>query len=201
MRLRYAEVVQLTAPAKNALQTHYYRGNSVYDPDTAVLGRTPRGFSTLASLYQSYRVRGSKCVVRPIDSSGLVDAGTFQGLGLNTMGVFTLAATTDTAGHLGDTEQDIRDKSDIIVKALPHAYAAPTGIQTIQAYRSTARMYPAISSRDVDFVATVSANPSVEWFWEIGYLVNGDTASTNQKVKFSVEIDYWVEFFDPKQTI
>lgn len=59
VRMRYSTDVEIASNA-GVMGVHYFRANSVYDPDATGAGHSPAGFSTMQSLYQHYVVIGSK---------------------------------------------------------------------------------------------------------------------------------------------
>lgn len=61
--MRYNDVIQLSSTS-GVLATHYFRANSLYDPDYTSAGHQPMGFDTMATMYNHYTVLGSKITVR-----------------------------------------------------------------------------------------------------------------------------------------
>lgn len=197
--MRYAGTVTLAPVADNSLRIHVFRGNGAYDPDYTATGGSCRAFNTMAAMYDTYRVRGSRCTVKPV-AGGAGYGSTVAGMGVNSMGIFTLAASTDATGFSGMTEDNIDEQTSIITKNLGHIYS--TNQQSITAYKSTKRMYPGVDSRDGIFSANVATVPTQEWYWIVGYLTNGGTtASGTAFLPVRVVIDYWIEFTDPKEIV
>lgn len=199
MRLRYSATRTYTPIADNTLWTYAYRGNSVYDPDPAIGGSAPRAFNTMAAMYNTYRVRGSRCTIKPI-MGGAGYGSTVSGISVNNMGIITLAASTDSTAYASFTEENIETQTAVMTKNLGHIYAIPQ--QSLSAYKSTKSMYRAIDPKDGVFSADVSTNPTQEWYWIIGYLTNGGTTAAGTAfLPIRVVIDYWVEFSDPKEIV
>lgn len=64
--LRYVTKVSLTVAAANVAPTHYFRANSIHDPDYtgSVFGGQPYGHDTYQSIYNHYQVLGSTITVQ-----------------------------------------------------------------------------------------------------------------------------------------
>lgn len=61
-RLKYCDVIQLTGAGGTAAR-HQFRMSSCFDPDFSGIGHQPHWFDTYATVYQTYRVLGSKITV------------------------------------------------------------------------------------------------------------------------------------------
>lgn len=68
VKMRYADTVSLN-PGAAGITSHYFRCNSIQDPDYTGTGHQPFTHDTFASLYNDYRVLSSKVKVTPIYST------------------------------------------------------------------------------------------------------------------------------------
>lgn len=157
-----------------------YRGNSPYDPKYAVGGLSACGFAQWASLYNRYRVIGSKITVSFRDNQISED--------WNVGYVIPKVTTTlDTNFTLASCEPYAK------VKYIPTKAAGYSC--TISAYMSVKKMFGLVrGSYDRDFTSSVSGNPTREFYWHVG--VDAVTGGVSQNVNCVVSIIYYVMFYD-----
>jgi len=147
----------------------------------------PVGFDYWASMYERYRVIGSKCRV----VATLVGNGAGGGVGGAASLSVTLYPSNATGGlvSLADAmSQPFAKNSDAT-----HAQRA-----VLQSVMSTSKMSGNKTVEGADqFQATIGANPANEWYWNIGFVCGGAYTSTD--VNIDIVITYDVEFFDRAQ--
>lgn len=70
VRMRYATDVQLVLGLPGLIGYHYFRANSIYDPDYTATGHTMAGYNNMFALYNHYLVLGSKITVTWSNGAG-----------------------------------------------------------------------------------------------------------------------------------
>jgi len=75
--LRYVQQIQINPPTPAKAGTHYFRANSIHDPDYtgATLGGQPYGHDTYQNLYNHYQVLHSTIIVQGNPSSNQPEPG------------------------------------------------------------------------------------------------------------------------------
>lgn len=63
VQLKYCQFIALNPGAAGIPATHYYRMNSIYDPDFTGTGHQPMGHDTYETLYNHYYVKSCKTTV------------------------------------------------------------------------------------------------------------------------------------------
>lgn len=64
VKLRYVQRITLEPTAGGVADSHFFRCNSLYDPDYTGVGHQPIGFDEYANLYKHYTVYGAKINVK-----------------------------------------------------------------------------------------------------------------------------------------
>lgn len=153
-----------------------FAGNSLFDPDQTGVGVQPYGFDPMSSLFGAYHVSASKIKVRFYTTES---------------NVYKVVCTV--VPHQ-DNALDYYDPSDlrVISGAKQHIISSTEGITRghfIQSYCTTARMFRGTTSKDADFSALVTSNPTRMWYWHV-YVDTTDTASEDS-VSMDVQITYY----------
>ncbi len=176
-KLVYKDIQSVTAVAP--LLNLVYRGNSVFDPDQTGTGHQPRYFDTYASLYTKYRVDKSKITIKAMNVSGT--ASVIFGIVPITILTYTTwpeyaeLPRAKTADHLMAVAQ--RYGAELQYGASTSAILGLTNIQL----------------QDDDYGASVTTNPSHQWFWNV---VFSTVDSSDVSIMFEVTIEYDVIFYD-----
>jgi hypothetical protein len=147
----------------------------------------PVGFDYWASMYERYRVIGSKCRV----VASLVGTGTGGGVGG--------AASLTVALYPSNATGGLVTISDAIAQPLAkNSDATHAQRAVLQSVMSTSKISgnKAVEGAD-QFQATIGANPANEWYWNIGFVCGAAYSSTD--VNIDICITYDVEFFDRAQ--
>lgn len=186
-KLQYCDVVQLQASAGSP-GIHQFRLGSLFDPDFTGVGHQPQWFDTFATVYQKYRVLRSKITVSFIPNN-------ISDIEANDKGPYVVGITTNQTATFGSSSypallEDANSVHDIIVdkqggnnmKTLSATYV-PKRDQGLDAY-----------TENLD--ATMSANPSRDYFATIWALDMTELASQDVVAKVCIEFD--AEFFLPK---
>lgn len=178
-KLRYTQRIDLT-PAAAATESYVFSGNSAFDPDVTGAGAQPLGFDQYATLYNKYRVRGSKMKVTAAVTSGS-----------HFPCKITIYPQDDNASATGVDNAAARPNSKTRVTA---GYGSPN--VTLSKYMSSKKQLGVKSiNEETSFAALVNANPSIRWYWCVS--VGTIDATTNIAGLYAeVEITYYVEFYD-----
>lgn len=102
VRLKYQSYFDASIPSTGPVY-YFWRANSIFDPDAAVGGGQPRGFSQWSNFYEKYHVMGANCQLRLLDKdTGTSTTGTVTGL----YGVALKDSTTAITSIKEFTEDD-----------------------------------------------------------------------------------------------
>jgi len=93
VKLRYVEGVTINAAAAQ-VGYHYFRANSVYDPNYTGGGHQPMNFDLWAQLYNHYVVVGAKCTAYFHDDNNASSQGVLFGIALTDDHITTSDAST-----------------------------------------------------------------------------------------------------------
>lgn len=174
-KLRYNSFPQITAQPAGVAGLYKFRANSVFDPDQTGVGHQPYGRDTLASLYNHYVVDSAVITVSPIGSC--------------TGKVYGITVADDSASSL-DYSVLLEQKGNTSAIGT----AGGTGNQAqIMARYNRFTQWPVF----VDTSAPVGSNPDEEIYFTIW--MADITDQVNDQVKFQVQIEYNVTFYEPKE--
>lgn len=160
-----------------------YRGNSIYDPDYAIGGLRPYGYTVYSSLYSKYLCYGSKIKISVTNLGGnstALDIAIIPALDAATI-INPIASVADMSGY-------------------PYAKVRRCGVDgksyTLSHYMSTqkiADIHKSALLSDYQFSADYNGNPIGGWFWNIYIDSPDNTKQFNIQVK--VKITYYVELY------
>ncbi len=154
-----------------------WRGNSIYDPDWAVGGKTVSDYNKLGVMYNEYIVHGSKCelTIYPKKEAAI-----------------SVALTPTLTGTKQWTNISAA-KRQTNTKTKYSAYGSSKPIR-MKYFMKTKRMFwpePA----DALWSATMTADPIRQWFWQL--IVEDDTVdSPVVPIKCDIKITYYVTFYN-----
>lgn len=166
---------QQFVPGAGSLTTYSFRGNSVYDPDFTGGGTVAIGYAQLSTLYNRFRVVGSKITVKAANS------------GTSPVTCFIIASPTNSPGNA---------VSQMMARHMAQGTCSPGGpIEWCHTARaSTAAIFGVPSSQvtsEDDFAGLVSANPNNVWYWHVS-LFNIGTVAGAMNVQVRIDYDtYW----------
>lgn len=178
-KLKYITGLQLTSTATAA--NYVYRGNSCFDPDFTGVGSQPGGFDELAAIYSKYRVISSS--IKFLARSGTSD--TTQPV----MGYIIPRPNADTEATYTDTLVEPYVKRAL----LPNLNAGY--MKTISNYATTRKILGR-DAKTFDSAASVTANPSLQWFWTVS--ADAVLGGMDMDVQGVIELTYYVEFYERK---
>lgn len=151
VRLHYSELVEMTSA--NDIKNYIFRGNSLYDPNYTGVGHQPLYYDTYTSMYQKYRVLGSKITCKFINNTSQCAA------------VAVIVPNTDALNVLNYASIRELPRS----KATPPIPVSARYAHTFSSIAST-RQVCGISSAeqwDEEWAGTSGSNPSQVWYWNI----------------------------------
>lgn len=165
---------------------HRFRANSLFDPDFDGLGRQPRGFDQLASIYDHYTVIGSKLVV-----SFNQDTDTIQ----NT-GVYCFCNLQDTAQALPSLV-DMAEARKSNLKYMPRWTQGSKPATLVETY-SPHRMF-GIPKKDSiisnsRLTAQVLSNPLEDAIYAVGCVCQRSTTTDPSPIVARVDISFMCIF-------
>lgn len=159
-------------------------GNNVQDPLGSTGTGAPPGFNYWASMYERYRVIGSRCELTARICSETKDAST-----ITTSGRIILFPSNNTTALASGSDYGSQP------------FAKTRSVTTAQPCRMVSTMKTAtiLGQKDVlgsdRLQSTVLTGPSDEWFWRAITAPDNDV-STNTMYCVTICVTYDVEFFD-----
>lgn len=175
-KLKYTAVLNLGTSGVTPVE-YFFRGNSLYDPDFTGTGHQPLGFDQIMNLYSKFFVSGS--------SIRLTASGN------TTPVMIVLAPEEDTTGVsiLPTAAEKPKAKSRLLA-------STGTSQGIMRSYATTYQMTGKSKNNryDDDLSGSASANPTLQWYWYIGYQHPDLTNSAG--AVFQVDIVYYVTFYD-----
>lgn len=175
-RLKYSQAFS-TSLTSGLMHDQSFNLNSVYDPDYTGSGHQPYGFDTLATIYNKYRVFATKYRVDCINNAG---QGRVIIITNNTQTSFNSA----DAGYLMELPRSytkIWDQTKSISCGGKVNLPKLTGVT------------PAVYKASDLYAALTTASPSEQLVLHLCWLANGSST-----LVYSVTLEYYVEFYDPK---
>lgn len=180
VKLPYTVTV-LTSSAAVPFINYVYRGNSVYDPEVALFGRSAMGHNVWRQFYGKYRVYGSNCRLRMTSFSN-------TSTGIVSFGIFP--STTDTAVASAEAANQQPYGRDALIggQFSTNPMMLYNNITTEKIYGITGIKY------QDEYASVVGNNPDNQWYWHVFIeALDGTTAPTN--IRFELEITYDVEYY------
>ncbi len=190
VRLRYCDRPQLTTTGSvNTAVGYTFRLGSLYDPDYTGTGHQPYMYDQLTTIYNKYIVEkvDYKVRFRQIAASPLTTLW---------CGMSLLTDTNSAASAVGDTLNEIRERSTALIRPL----AAVNNAANFQIFEGSVllRQLFGVSAAQYygdqeDFAAINNANPSRQCYLEL-CLVDPDSGSSTT-VEADVELVFHAKMF------
>lgn len=178
-KLRYSTSVQINAFTSHTTGVHVFSCNGIYDPDVTGTGHQPRGFDQLMPMFDHYRVLASRIMVRFFNS----DATNPQ------VGGIAIRDSTTTESTLYNyTEQGT-------VKTVPIG-TQDTSIKTLR-MGVAPHKWLGLSYKEDSLKGTSSTQPSEQCYYHV-FAASPDSSVDPAAVNLNIEIDYLVQFIEPK---
>lgn len=166
-----------------------YRANMAYDPLSSLSTRYPAGFTQMAGLYYTYRVRA--CKIR-------ISCSNLEAFPVN---VIVWPSLENLAGLVGTNYlQSIMSNPYAKYRTL----SAKGGMDriVIKNYLSSVKAFGTNAAKyDLDYAgSTTSAvttnQPEALWYWNVGCYPLNFATFTSASVAFDCRLTYYTEFFD-----
>lgn len=180
--LKYCEGYVTVNPSIGAATAYVMRTNDLYDPNLTGTGHQPTGFDQYMAMYNKFVVYASKIKVVAMAPD------------TETADVLVGVAVVDNSSTYNQTEIYME-------QALTDWGVLPGGAGGSNIVCSTsfnAAAFSGTSPKTNDLLhGTASTGPSKQWYYHV---FAGATNATDDPgtIKFSVEIEYRIKFFDPK---
>lgn len=161
-------------------------GNGLFDPGLSLSSGQAVGFDYWASMYEKYRVIGSRCHL----TASLADTST---------GAATVEGHTSVTLYPSNAAGALSSIDD----AASQPYATRMEITSAKPVSITKTMKTSVITGIKDMLgadqlqAAVSGTPSNEWFWNVGVVSTSNYTDARTELAFIITYD--VEFFDRAQ--
>lgn len=184
--MRYCTNLRLSPGLGSAV--HYFRANSIHDPDRTGVGHQPMKHDEMAMFYNHYMVKSSVCKVYPV---GFTNTGT-DAAGV----VYGCLLTDDTALPWSDFKFGVESGACSYSVMSPTVGASGKKLSKGFSAKSFFNIQDIRDNRSL-LGATFNANPSEEAVFAIWtQAINGPSAAS--ALDFIIVIDYTVVFSEPK---
>ncbi len=186
--MKYADTIAID-PGAASISAHYFRANSINDPDFTGVGHQPFTHDTYATLYGAYRVIKSKIKVTPVASTASTLIPGFWGLFIDSDSTLSYSEGTQivedprTGGfkqHMGVQTPHYGIQGGSMRKTFSAKSLGPEGKNNVVLFGSNA-------SDDRQFSKYFC-------IWASSILANNPGS-----LEFMVEIEYTVELTSPLQ--
>lgn len=174
LKLCYAQEFNLTSAGFGA--TQQFRGNSVYDPDFTGVGDQPLYYSQWQTIYERFRVHGSKITLRAVAS---VQPGVHLAISANpdtsTIGSVTTLANISSQRVAQNKYVCVGAKETVFVMecSTPFIFGMPRN---------------AVDTDDT-LQGTISSDPAKTWCWQITALVTDKVSTVTVYCNMCIEYD------------
>lgn len=149
VKLRYTDHTTHTHTSGTS-QLWYFRGNSVFDPDYTYTGHQPMGFDQFKAFFEYYRVISSKIEVK----SSSLTADIPQVISVRPVREIIAPASWEDSVEASRSVYE-----QIATNGIPGT--------NLHNHASTKSLFEGQSQLDQDFGASVGANPTKVWYWEV----------------------------------
>lgn len=191
VKLKYNSVFDGSIVAGSTPTQYVWRANSVFDPDAAIGGSQPRGFSQWSNFYEKYTVVKSSCRVRLLDKdTGTGTTGTVTGL----FGV-ALRDSTASIPTVRDATEDDNCKYN--------GYDSYNSNRSITVYFDAAKHFSVNNILDSDqhqgqTGVTLGSNPLDQAYFVTWATQAPSSGAAAQPFLWDVMLEYDVIFSDPR---
>lgn len=183
VKLRYCTRVPIN-PAAGVTNSHIFRANSLFDPDSTGVGHQPLGFDQWINFYKEYCVLGSKITVTPINISTTIPLQ--FGVVLRQFQLPGMAVDPTLLIEQGDSNwKYVGNLNNSATKSVSLKFSTKRflGVKN------------PIDEKDLRGDDTV--NPSMEGFYQV-WCAAADGAADPASIVFQVTIDYIAMFIQPQ---
>jgi len=180
--LKYCESYVTINPGAGGCTAYVFTTNNVFDPNATGVGHQPTGFDQYMAMYNKFVVYASKIKVIGYN------------LDTETADVIAGVAIIDDPATYVSTERYL-EQALTDWQVIPAGAGAST-VQFETAFNATAFSGTIVGTNDL-LHGSSSTGPGKQWYYHV---FGGATNTTDDPgtVKYSVEIEYRVKFFDPR---
>lgn len=189
-KLRFCDPVLLD-PSLGGVAHYTYRANSVYDPAVRVGGAQPRGFDEMMSLYNKFRVLGSRIKVRFINDKFAQDNANEQSI---TAFVGLIDETGDTPASLVEA---VENRGKFTTKVLGNLQSTAFTKTIIRKFSAKKHWTNTPGMTEDVFEGGAGSDCVKQCFYTVG-CGNWDLTENARACHAIVEIDYIVKFYQPR---
>lgn len=179
VRLRYCQSVELSSTT-GVLTAHWFRANSLFDPDYSGTGHQPLLFDQYALMYNHYQVLGSKIQVT---MTPVGNESTPHACGIYLADDVSIYTTWD-----GMQESGRAKVKTIQLSQNPVNLVSTFGL----------RKFFTKSVDNGNTSSPVTTNPSEQAFFAVWIQPFDITSTSSYPIQCKVQIDYIARFFEPK---
>lgn len=184
VQLRYVEYVVLSDGVGGLMRTNFFRANSIYDPDaTGILGTQPLGRDQWVEFYNHYRVVKSKMTVKYATTSQIANQRPAV-IGCYLSDDQTIPADYNSLVESGRGTSVIQSNLNTETRTLSSTY-------------DQSKFFKGQGKNQSQLGAVVGTNPTDQAFFCL-YMQSIDQSSLATERSFLVQIDYLVDFSEPK---
>lgn len=185
--MKYCQFIALDPGTAGVPDYHYYRMNSIFDPDFSGTGHQPMGHDTYAALYNHYYVKSVKATVYFTSTSAVGTDATICGMR------FDNDTTTTPSGGLNELTEQTGSNWTVLGNRNNRSTAR------LSKTFNTARHFGSIAKWNQSGLgASFGANPSTIAYLQL-YAAPIDTAVNAAAINCYVVLTYTVYCTDPKE--
>ncbi len=175
VRLKYVQTIALD-PAIASVAAHYFRANSLFDPDYTGVGHQPMNFDQVILPYDHYTVYGSKMKVTYMKNVSTASAPGAYGIFLDDNNTLTY---TSAEGIIESNQRGSKWKTTSDIEESDRQVSVGWGAK---------RFFGVNSLSGNNFRAAHGGNPAEDAYFVVWFsnIAGNDPASAN----FMVEIEY-----------
>lgn len=189
VRMKYCDRFTINPSAGGVHAFHYFRWNSIFDPDYTATGHQPLGRDQYAALYQHYYVAGAKATVTFSNDSNT--AGNSCIVGLRTDDDFV----TTTNGITEITEQPGATFAILGLRDGGSAVRSVTKRFSTRKHFGSTKMW-----NRTNLGADMSTNPSTVAYLQV-YAAPIDNSIDAGQISCYITIQYMVLLTDPQEIV
>lgn len=176
---------ETTVVGAGYINSHMFRGNSIYDPDATGVGVQPYGYDQYlgaSSPFQAYRVFASKITIYPtIKADATYPATVLRGI------VFPFRDTSGPSYFEPNDLSRLPWHKTLVLRSSDN-----NGKTKFSSYCSTKKIIPD-TMEDTTFQGGYASNPGTQWTWQVYW--DTTTQGVQGRVTYDVKIVYYVKLF------
>lgn len=188
--LRYVETFSLDPPGAG-FATYVFSANGLYDPNISGVGHQPRGFDQWMGLYRSYDVKACKITVVPANTSTATSQENVI------CAVFPSSVSSPTITYAYDALEPRGCKWMTWTPGATITTSKPN--PKLTNYVNVGSWFNRQGTDDDMYRGNSTNNPTVQLYWIVALFLDGGTNIA--QVNFTVELEYYVLFDIPADTI